>query len=170
MAKLLGALAAAAAITLSACTAPPSPEQLRTQATIAAAQSSGYAREARSLESQATEQARAAASYRETSVALLVTPSATPEPLPTSTQTPPPPEPTATQSPSAAPAREIVIVVTQAPSETPSAPAAPRARTIYDDWPILFALGLGALALVVALARLADGKTITLPGRGHDGH
>lgn len=163
----LAIIGALSVIALAACAPSASPEQLRTQATVLAAQSSGAAREARSLESQATAAAIERAAMLATSAALLVTPSATPAPtltpLPTVTLTP---EPTLTPAPSATPAREIVIVVTQAPSATPSAPAAPRERNIYDDWPIVVALALAALAAVIVLWRLIDGKTVILPGRG----
>lgn len=55
-------------------------------------------------------------------------------------------------------------VVRDASKATPAAPA--KGRTIYDDWPLLLLLGIGALGLVVVAWRLIDGKTITLPGRG----
>lgn len=56
------------------------------------------------------------------------------------------------------------------PTATTTPTQASRGRTIYDDWPLLFLLGIGALALVIVLSRLIDGKTITLPGwgRGRD--
>lgn len=158
---------------LSACTSA-SPEQLRTQATIAAAQSNGYAREARAMEATAQAQAIERARVLATATALAVTPSATPAPtltpLPSAT---PEPLPSATRAPTLTPI-VIVLAVTSEPTATaqaiatpePTAQAPARARTIYDDWPILLLLGLGALALVVILSRLADGKTITLPGRG----
>lgn len=70
---------------------------------------------------------------------------------PTATQTPAP-EPSATPQPTP------VATSTPAPAR--------KARTIYDDWPLLALLGIGALVVVIAAWRLLDGRTITLPGRG----
>lgn len=166
--RIVGALGAAlVALALSGCVSSPSPEQLRTQATIAAAQSNGYAREARAIEVTSTAQAIERAAMQATNAALAVTPSATPAPTIAPTLTP---LPTATIAPTLAPVPTIAPTAqaTIAPTATPQAPAKvnPRARTIYDDWPIVLLLGAGALALVVALWRLIDGKTTILPGRG----
>jgi hypothetical protein len=149
---------------IAACGASPSPADLRTQATIAAVQGSGMVAQANEIERRQIE-------ARQTAVSLQATLSApTPTPLPPPTMTPLPtvaptatPEPTATTAPSATPMPTVELTVE--PTATP-APAAPRGRTIYDDWPLIVLLGLGALGMVVALWRLIDGKTVTLPGRG----
>lgn len=82
---------------------------------------------------------------------------ATSTPVPTATNAP-----TATQTPAPEPSAT--------PQSTPVATSTPaparKARTIYDDWPLLALLGIGALVVVVAAWRLLDGRTITLPGRG----
>jgi hypothetical protein len=96
-------------------------------------------------------------------------PTVTPEPTATATAQPTD-EPTATIAPAAtmqATAQPTLQPTAQAPANAQR--DTQRGRTIYDDWPLLLLLGLGALAMVVGLSRLIDGKTITLPGRSDRG-
>lgn len=62
------------------------------------------------------------------------------------------------------PVAPVAPVVRNASDATPTTPT--KGSTIYEDWPLLLLLGLGALVMVVVMWRLIDGKTITLPGRG----
>lgn len=93
----------------------------------------------------------------------------TPQPTSTSTPTPAPtqtPQPTNTAT--AQPSATSAATATMTPSATATREMVQRGRTIYDDWPLLLLLGIGALAMVIVAWRLIDGKTITLPRRGRN--
>jgi hypothetical protein len=135
--------------------------------------------EAQATLTVARAQATAASAYATANApTATVRPTATPVP-PTSTPWPtvtaqPTAQPTATMEPTATAqpsaqataTAEPAMAAAQPTTQAPQVNAPARGRTIYDDWPLLFLLGIGALAMIVGLSRLIDGKTITLPGRG----
>jgi hypothetical protein len=135
-------------ILISACGVSPSPAELRTQATIAAAQSSGMVQKANEIERQQIEQ-------RQTAIAAEATrnaPTATPLPLPTSTPAPTAtatPEPTNTPRPTET-ATPLPIVATAAARTVEAQPVndAP-ASSLIDT---LAKIGLFLFASVVMLA------------------
>lgn len=109
-----------AAALLAACTAGPSPDQLRAQATVASAQGWAAVQEAQRIEREAAQATREAAARWATANAPTATPwpTSTPVPLPTATLAPTAtPMPTATVEPTA--------TSTPAPTAAPTATPAP---------------------------------------------
>ena len=121
--------------------------------------------DARATLTVARAQATAASDLATTNAPTATTPATSTPMPPTST---PVPTATATNAPTATqtPAPEPSATPQPTPVATSTPTPARKARTIYDDWPLLALLGIGALVVVIAAWRLLDGRTITLPGRG----
>ena len=136
----------AVALMCAACTAGPSPDQLRAQATVASAQGWAAVQEASRIEREAAQATRDAQARWATANAPTATPwpTSTPIPLPTATATAAPtttPAPTAT----ATPAPTATVAPTATP--VPEAQVAPQGVS----WAGIIAICVGALIVLFGI-------------------
>lgn len=136
----------AVALMCAACTAGPSPDQLRAQATVASAQGWAAVQEAARIERAEAQATRDAQARWATANAPTATPwpTSTPVSLPTATPVPtatPTPEPTATSTPAP--------TATAAPTTTPT--PEPQAAPQGVSWSGIAAIAIGALIVLFGI-------------------